>query len=80
MTDDLKQTPLYEAHRALGARTAPFSGWVMPIQYSGLIEEHRAVRSNAGLFDLSHMGEFEIRGSGAFEFLNHSLTNDAAAL
>lgn len=80
MQTDLLRTPLYEAHRELGARMAPFAGWEMPIQYSSLIEEHRAVRTRAGLFDLSHMGEFEIRGDEALEFLNHSLTNDASRL
>lgn len=74
------RTPLYEQHKALGARIVPFAGWEMPVQYTSLIEEHRAVRSAAGLFDLSHMGEFEIRGEQALDFLNHSLTNDASRL
>lgn len=69
-----------EAHRALGARLVAFAGWEMPVQYSGVVEEHRAVRNAAGLFDLSHMGEVEISGDQALEFLNHSLTNDASRL
>ncbi len=76
----LRRTPLYEAHGRLGARIVPFAGWSMPVQYTGVIEEHRAVRTAAGLFDLSHMGELEIRGEEALDFLNHSLTNDASRL
>jgi aminomethyltransferase len=59
----LKRTPLYAAHRRAGARIVEFAGWEMPVQYTGVIEEHRAVRSHAGLFDVSHMGEIEIRGA-----------------
>lgn len=80
MQGELRRTPLYDAHVALGARLTPFAGWSMPVQYAGVIEEHRAVRTKAGLFDLSHMGELEVRGDGALAFLNHALTNDAAAL
>ena len=56
----LKRTPLYAEHLALGARLVPFSGWEMPVQYSSILEEHRAVRTHAGLFDVSHMGEFKV--------------------
>lgn len=80
MQTELLRTPLCEAHERLGARMVPFAGWSMPVQYSGLIEEHRRVRSAAGLFDLSHMGEFEISGGRALEFLNYSCTNDASRL
>ena len=55
---ELLRTPLYDRHVALGAKMVPFAGWVMPIQYGGIVGEHRAVRNAAGLFDLSHMGEF----------------------
>jgi aminomethyltransferase len=72
----LKRTPLYEEHLALGARMVPFGGYEMPVQYSGILEEHRAVRSRAGVFDVSHMGEFRVFGFGAFDFLQHALSND----
>jgi aminomethyltransferase len=63
MTDStLKRTPLYEVHRAAGAKMVDFGGWEMPVQYSGLIDEHNTVRNAVGLFDVSHMGEIEIRG------------------
>jgi len=73
---ELKRTPLYEEHLALGARMAPFSGWEMPVQYMGIIEEHSAVRTRAGIFDVSHMAEFRVSGSAAFDYLQHVLTND----
>ena len=61
----LRHTPLYLVHLALGAKMVPFAGWEMPIQYGGIVAEHRAVRGAAGLFDLSHMGEFFFEGAGA---------------
>ena len=76
----LLRTPLYEAHRAAGAKLVPFAGYEMPVQYTGVIEEHRAVRSAAGLFDVSHMGEFRVRGDGAEAFLQHLTPNDVAKL
>lgn len=76
----LKRTPLFEVHRQLGAKMVPFGGWEMPVQYAGILEEHRAVRSKAGLFDVSHMGEFEIRGAGALEAVQRVTTNDASRL
>jgi aminomethyltransferase len=76
----LKRTPLYEEHRALGARLVEFSGWEMPVQYSSILEEHRAVRTRAGLFDVSHMGEFKIEGPDAFAFLQHLVPNDISRL
>jgi aminomethyltransferase len=72
----LLQTPLYERHVALGARLVPFAGWEMPVQYEGVIPEHRAVRSDAGAFDVSHMGEFVVEGPGARPFLQSVLSND----
>ncbi len=75
-----KRTPLYEVHRRLGARLVEFGGWEMPIQYSGILDEHRAVRGAAGLFDISHMGEVFVAGDGAEEFLNKLLTNDLRKL
>lgn len=73
---ELKRTPLYEEHLALGARMVPFAGWEMPVQYAGIIEEHRAVRSGAGVFDVCHMGEFRVFGFGAERTLQSRLTND----
>lgn len=76
----LKRTPLYEAHLAAGAKMIDFGGWEMPVQYKGILEEHRAVRTAAGLFDVSHMGEIEIKGPKALETLQHLITNDASKL
>ena len=76
MPDALKRTPLYEEHMALGARMVPFAGWEMPVQYAGIIEEHKAVRESAGIFDVSHMAEFRVFGFGVFDFLQTMLTND----
>jgi aminomethyltransferase len=73
---ELKRTPLYERHRRAGARMVPFAGWEMPVQYEGVRQEHIAVRTGAGLFDVSHMGEIETRGERAADFLRHLLTND----
>jgi aminomethyltransferase len=80
MAITVKRTPLYSLHRALGARMIQFGGFEMPLSYSGIIEEHRAARSVAGIFDLSHMGEFELRGITALAVLEHTLTNSANRL
>ena len=64
-TDQLKKTPLNARHRAHGARMVPFGGWDMPVEYSGIVNEHLAVRTQAGLFDVSHMGEIEMAGKDA---------------
>ncbi|HEX2914997.1 MAG TPA: glycine cleavage system aminomethyltransferase GcvT [Chloroflexia bacterium] len=77
---NLKKTPLIEVHRNLKARLIEFGGWLMPVQYSGIIEEHKAVRTAAGLFDLSHMGEFEVSGKDALAFLQYVTTNDVSKL
>ncbi|HZC05550.1 MAG TPA: glycine cleavage system aminomethyltransferase GcvT [Ktedonobacterales bacterium] len=76
----LLRTPLYDRHRALGARLVEFSGWEMPVQYSGILEEHRAVRQRAGLFDVCHMGEFHAEGAGALDFLQRLVPNNVARL
>jgi aminomethyltransferase len=76
----LRKTPLNAVHRELGAKMVPFGGWDMPVEYSGLIAEHMAVRSAAGLFDVSHMGEFEIAGEGALAFLQRVTSNNVAKL
>jgi aminomethyltransferase len=76
----LKRTPLYDQHRALGARLVEFGGWEMPVQYSSISEEHRAVRTKAGLFDVSHMGEFKVEGAGSLAFLQYLVPNDVSRL
>ncbi|MCL1984210.1 MAG: glycine cleavage system aminomethyltransferase GcvT [Methanomassiliicoccaceae archaeon] len=73
---ELNRTPFYGKHIGSGAKMVPFAGWEMPIQYSGIIEEHNSVRTSAGLFDVSHMGDLVIRGKGAKEFLRKKLTNN----
>jgi aminomethyltransferase len=75
---ELKRTPLFALHAEAGARLVPFAGWEMPVQYEGVRQEHVAVRTGAGLFDVSHMGEIETRGPRAAEFLRHLLSNDLA--
>jgi aminomethyltransferase len=80
MDETLKRTPLYRTHVASGARMVPFGGWEMPVQYAGIIEEHRAVRTRAGLFDVSHMGEVDVVGPGAIPFVQGLVTNDVARL
>jgi glycine cleavage system T protein (aminomethyltransferase) len=72
----LRRTPLYDRHVAAGARIVPFAGWEMPVQYAGIIPEHQAVRTTAGVFDVSHMGQLELRGDGALEFAQSMLSND----
>jgi aminomethyltransferase len=77
---DIKKTPLNARHRALGARMVPFAGWDMPVEYSGLTEEHLAVRTRAGLFDVSHMGQIEVAGKDALQAIQLISSNDAAKL
>jgi aminomethyltransferase len=76
----LLRTPLYERHVELGARMVPFAGWEMPVQYDGVIPEHRAVRTDCGVFDVSHMGELEVEGPRAAQLLQSMLSNDLARL
>jgi aminomethyltransferase len=76
----LRHTPLRERHVELGAKMVPFAGWEMPVTYEGILEEHSAVRTHAGMFDVSHMGEVEVEGPGALAFLQRVLSNDVAAL
>ncbi|MGE0615867.1 MAG: glycine cleavage system aminomethyltransferase GcvT [Bacteriovoracia bacterium] len=76
----MKQTALLEEHRALGGRLVDFGGWELPVQYSGVIDEHTACRTAAGLFDVSHMGEVDVTGADAEKFLNFLVTNDVAKL
>jgi aminomethyltransferase len=77
---ELKRTPLADEHRALGARMVPFAGWEMPVQYAGVKAEHLAVRTDAGLFDVSHMGELFVTGPGALAAVDRLVTNDLSAL
>src|SRR5450755_3394854 len=76
----LKVTPLNAAHRKMGARMVDFGGWDMPVQYSGVLEEHHTVRKNVGLFDVSHMGEIEVQGPEDLKLVNYITTNDASKL
>ena len=76
----MKHTPLYAAHQQLGAKLIEFGGWEMPVYYTSIMDEHQAVRTAAGLFDISHMGEIRARGGAALEFLNGVLTNDLRKL
>ena len=76
----MRRTPLFDKHTALGAKMVPFAGYEMPIQYEGIVAEHRAVRGQAGLFDLSHMGEFFFKGRGAGGFLDGIVSSDIAGL
>ena len=77
---DLKRTPLYSTHLFHQARMVDFGGWEMPVQYAGIIQEHHAVRTAVGLFDVSHMGEIEVRGPQALDLVNYVTTNDASRL
>jgi len=79
--NEIKRTVFYDRHKGLGAKIVEFGGWEMPIQYpTGIVEEHLATRKGAGLFDVSHMGRFIVRGTGAIKFLQHALTNNVEAL
>jgi aminomethyltransferase len=79
-TPELKKTPLYRRHVAHGARMVPFGGWEMPVEYSGIVQEHLAVRTKAGLFDVSHMGQIELAGRDALAAVQRLSTNDASRL
>lgn len=80
MADELKRTPLYEEHLRLGGRMVDFAGYEMPVQFEGIVAEHKAVREKAGLFDVSHMGEFVVRGPEALDFVQLVTTNDASKI
>lgn len=80
MQSELRRTPISSLHERLGARMVEFGGWLMPVQYQGIVQEHRAVRNAAGLFDISHMGEVWVTGVRAERFLNDVLTNDVSSL
>ncbi|MBN8869215.1 MAG: glycine cleavage system aminomethyltransferase GcvT [Solirubrobacterales bacterium] len=76
----LRRTPLFEIHQEAGAKLVPFAGWEMPVQYDGIKEEHIAVRTHAGIFDVSHMGQIEVEGPGSLAFLQRLVTNDVAKI
>src|ERR1700719_1844955 len=76
----LLKTPLNAMHRSMGAKMVDFGGWDMPVEYKGVIEEHRAVRERVGVFDVSHMGEIEVRGRHALDLVQHVTVNDASKL
>ncbi|NDB97177.1 MAG: hypothetical protein EBZ78_13645, partial [Verrucomicrobia bacterium] len=80
MSAPISESPLASCHSALGARMIPFAGWNLPVEYSGLLAEHKATRQAAGLFDISHMGQIRVRGTGALAALESLLANDPAKL
>src|SRR3954466_4083344 len=75
-SSELKKSPLHERHVALGAKFAEFGGWEMPLEYSGVVAEHTAVRTSVGVFDVSHLGKATVKGPGAAAYVNACLTND----
>ncbi len=75
-----RKTTLYDEHVRLGAKIVPFAGWLMPVQYTSIVEEHRAVRNNLGIFDISHMGQLIVDGPSARDWLNTMLTNNVEKL
>lgn len=77
---DPRKTPLYDIHVKSGGKIVDFAGWALPVQYEGLIAEHEAVRNNVGIFDVSHMGEVEVKGKDAFKFVQNLVTNDVSTL
>jgi len=77
---ELKRTPLFEEHQKAGAKLIDFGGWEMPVQYAGVIEEHNIVRTKAGLFDVSHMGEVDVKGKDALAFVQYIITNDVTRI
>ena len=76
--DELKKTPLYEKHKELGAKMGEFAGWELPLWYTSIIDEHKAVRENVGIFDVSHMGELFVEGREAESCLNYLITNNVS--
>ncbi|MCF8008686.1 MAG: glycine cleavage system aminomethyltransferase GcvT, partial [Halanaerobiales bacterium] len=76
----MRKTALYDQHKKLNAKLIDFGGWQMPVQYSGIIDEHKAVRNKAGIFDVSHMGEILIKGENSLKLVQKLITNDASSL
>ena len=77
---ELKKSPLHDRHESLGAKFAEFGGWSMPLQYAGIVSEHKAVRDGVGIFDVIHLGKARIKGPGAIDFLNSAITNDTGKI
>ena len=77
---ELKRTPLFEVYKEYGGKTVDFGGWELPVQFSSIKEEHEAVRTKAGLFDVSHMGEIEVKGPESLDYLQKMMTNDVSKL
>ena len=80
VSTELKTTALTSLHSSLGAKMVPFAGYLMPVQYKGLIDEHHCVRNHVGVFDVSHMGEFWVKGPKALDLINYVTSNDVAKL
>ncbi len=80
LTESLRRTPLFPAHQAAGGRMVPFAGWELPVRYGSIVDEHLAVRSGAGMFDVSHMGRYEVAGPGAAAWLDRAVSSDIGAL
>lgn len=80
MADELRKTPLYPLYEKYGAKTIDFGGWALPVQFSSILEEHEAVRNRAGLFDVSHMGEVDVKGKDSLKYIQKIVTNDASKL
>ena len=80
MMTELKRTPLFEVYKEYGGKTIDFGGWELPVQFSSIKEEHEAVRTRAGLFDVSHMGEVEVKGTDSLNYLQKMLTNDISKI
>ena len=78
--DNLKKTPLFEKHCALGGKIVDFGGWALPVQYTSILDECKAVRERAGLFDVSHMGEVDIIGNDAYAYMQKMVTNDVTSM
>ncbi len=79
-TSTLRKTPLFDLHEQQGGRIVPFAGWAMPVQYRGIVDEHNAVRTRAGVFDVSHMGRLFVAGTDAVRLLRRALTYDVAKI
>lgn len=78
--ENLKRTPIFDSYAKYGGKNVPYAGWEMPVEYEGLVPEHNTVRNEAGIFDVSHMGEIEVKGKDALKFVNHIVTNDVTKI
>ena len=78
--DNVKRTPIFGAYAKYNGSNVTYAGWEMPVQYEGLVPEHNAVRNDAGIFDVSHMGEITVKGKDALKFINHLVTNDISKI